>query len=154
MSNFRSLHDHRNKTQSMFRGWDFSEITEWLEVNKEKSGKFKHILYRIRLWKKIVWNTTKELFLPFIYDYEEVKNIETKKALDFLIKKVEDVETGHSAVLDVKYREKINGLRTYIIRLAEQDSTYVTPLWQGLSRIEHDAVFLTYVKYLLETLWD
>jgi hypothetical protein len=145
----RSLHDKRNKTQSIFRGWDYSEIIEWMEV-EYKDSKFKMIKYRLNVFFKAIKRALKDLFTNRFMGEEEREIIQTKKALEHL-----EIHTyNNTGLIDPKYKNKVDGLRIYVERLALCDNTYVQPLWKGLSEIKSDSEFVRYVKYFLESLWD
>lgn len=148
----RSLHDPKNKTQTMFKGWDFTEITEWLDVNDNHTT-YSRIYFRIKVFFNTVNKAVKELFASFGYDSEILSNYKTKKAINFLIIKYnESIENGTQ--LDPKILKKIDGLRTYMEKLVEQDNTEITSVWKALIEIEDDEIFLHYIKYFLESLWD
>lgn len=144
----RSLHDKRNKTQKVFRGWDYSEIIEWMEVDY-KDSIFKMIKYRLSNFFKVMKKAFKDLFTNRYMDEDDRENIATKKALDYLMSNMYD-----STNIKKEYKEKVDGLRTYVTKLAKHDNTYIQPLWKGLSEIKSDSEFVRYVSFFLESLWD
>ena len=42
----------------------------------------------------------------------------------------------HNGNITDEQKEKIEGIRTFISRLIEQNNTYLTPLWKGLYEIK------------------
>lgn len=143
----RSLHDKRNKTQKVFRGWDYSEIIEWMDVDY-KDSKFKTIKFRLIDFFITMKKAFKVLFENRFYD-EDIREIqETKKALKCLMKHLDE------DIPNKKYKEKVDGLRTYVTKLSEKNDTYIQPLWKGLSEIKSDSEFVRYVSFFLESLWD
>ena len=148
----RSLHDPKNKTQKVFRGWDYGEIIEWMEVDY-KDSKFKLIKYRLREFFKTMKKAFKDLFTHRFMDSEHRENEETKKALEYLMDQL-FADTCSSTTLNPKYKEKVDGLRTYVDELAKYKNTYVYPLWEGLSKIKDDGEFIRYVSHFFESLWD
>jgi len=148
----RSLHDPKNKTQKVFRGWDYGEIIEWMEVDY-KDSKFKMIKYRLREFFKTIKKAFKDLFSNRFIDREQRENEETKKVLDYLMDKLYE-DTYKSTKLDPKYKEKVQGLRTYVEELSKYKNSYIQPLWEGLSKIKDDGEFIRYVKHFFESLWD
>ena len=145
----RTLHDKRNKTQKVFRGWDYSEIIEWMEVDY-KDSIYKMIKYRLKEFYKTIKTALKKLFLNRYIDEEDRENEATKDALEFLMSNM----YNNSGLVKEEHKKKVDGLRTYVTKLAECDNTYIQPLWKGLSEIKSDFEFVRYVQFFLESLWD
>jgi hypothetical protein len=49
---------------------------------------------------------------------------------------------------------KVNQIRHFITKLCENNNSYITPLYQGLNKIEEDSEFIRFVDVLLLYLWD
>lgn len=146
-----SLHDKRLKTQRVFKGWDYSEIIEWMEVEEKLTIK-NQLFHRLNIFFKDIKKSFKNLF-QWILNDEEMEIKKTKKAIDYLMKKCWEESCG-SYKLTEKEREKIGGLRTYMRRLSRFKNSYLHPLWEGLYKIEDDETFLKYISHFLESLWD
>lgn len=140
----RSTHDKRNKTQKVFRGWDFGEIIEWMEVDY-KDSHIKMFKYRLKEFYKTMKIAFKELFKNRFYNEEEREIEEAKKALNHLL---------YLKDSDPRFIHKVAGLRTYVKKLYGFENTYLHPLWKGLYEIESDSEFIRYVSLLLEYMWD
>lgn len=135
------------KTEQSFRGWGWEEISRWLGA-PEITGI--HIfLFKLKyLWSDI-HKTFNRYFGKFrITDTEEIY-IELTR--DELIKLIVNIHDGN---IIKEQKEKIEGIRTYISRLIEQDHSYLSPLWEGLIKIENETEFLKFVNVLLPYLWD
>jgi hypothetical protein len=146
----RSTHNPKNKTQKVFRGWDYSEIIEWMEIDYKKT-KTKLIKFKLSVFCDTIKKAFKELFDFKCYmSQEQIEIQETKKALDILMNKISDQVININPI----YINKVKGLRTYVTKLATFDNTYIQPLWKGLSEIKSDTEFVRYVKHFLESLWD
>jgi len=145
-----SIHDKKNKTQRVFRGWDYSEIIEWMEVDY-KDSIVKMIKYRLGIFYTTMKRAFKDLFQNRLMDKDERENQATKLALNYLLKNIDD---GSFNGVKKEYQEKVDGLRVYVKKLAECDHTYIQPLWKGLSEITSDNEFIRYVSFFLESLWD
>jgi len=147
----RSLHHPKNKTQKVFRGWDYGEIIEWMEVDYKES-KIKAIKFKLSVFFTDIKKAFKELFnCRYSMTHEQIEIKETKKALDILSNKLAETYINQ---VDQKYIDKVNGLRTYVTKLSKFENTYIQPLWKGLSEIKSDSEFVRYVKHFLESLWD
>jgi len=147
----RSLHHPKNKTQKVFRGWDYGEIIEWMEVDYKES-KIKAIKFKLSVFFTNIKKAFKDLFnCRYSMTHEQIEIKETKKALDILSNKLAETFSNN---IDQKYIDKVNGLRTYVTKLSKFENTYIQPLWKGLSEIKSDSEFVRYVKHFLESLWD
>ena len=147
----RSLHHPKNKTQKVFRGWDYGEIIEWMEVDYKES-KIKAIKFKLSVFFTDIKKAFKDLFnCRYSMTHEQIEIKETKKALDILSNKLAETYINQ---VDQKYIDKVNGLRTYVTKLSKFENTYIQPLWKGLSEIKSDSEFVRYVKHFLESLWD
>jgi len=145
----RSLHDKRNKTQKVFRGWDYSEIIEWMDV-EYKDSYFKIIKYRLNVFYKTIKRALRDLFKNKYLDKDDRENQETKRALNYLMMNLDN----SSSEIQEKCKIKVEGLRTYVTKLSNNRKSYIYPLWKGLSEIESDCEFVKYVSFFLESLWD
>ena len=158
----RSLHDKRNKTQTSFRGWDWTELSEWLDVKDELElnffGKVKIVLAKCKIFfLKCCYEYNKLFKWSLIADSEEVLLYNIRKVLQELASE-RFYRNSNSEKLckltEEELKEKIGGIRTFVKRLSEGKHSYTTPLWNGLYRIKSDEEFLRYVEELLPHLWD
>jgi len=144
------MHNKKHKTQQVFRGWDYEEIIQWMEVDYHDTT-YKVIKFRLKKFYFVMKSACKDLFLIVGWDDEEREILETKKALELLQDKLYSFNYSN---VEQKYLDKVQGLRVYIKRLSETDHSYSTPLWIGLHDIKDDGEFIKYVILLFECLWD
>ena len=115
-----------------FNGWDFMELAgEWELLDK---------------YKDQPWTDTS---VP-IKQQAVHHNDDSRPIREFLESLCQEYMEYHDENLLTKYA---NDIRMYSRKLALEDSSYYTPLWRGLARIEDDFTIVRATILLLPCMW-